>query len=234
MDLYYIILTLCLILLILITALVDDKKKGYGYFLIILFVFLVVHRYVKDRQKKELFVSRYIERFVDTTEATDALAAAVAKDNQIVELQNQVKSLEKDIGDLTDVVRQRALNTALDDTSEARDFSLLEAQKKQDQDLEEIILKYKRNFDLNISLQGEILPNEMDKLYLKCHAMIFPSKFESFGLTLLEALAAGTQVICSNIKQYNSFYVKNGFWNIFAFNFRYVIYTVKGFCVLRK
>ena len=39
------------------------------------------------------------------------LATAVAKDNQIVELQNQVKSLEKDIGDLTDVVRQRALNT---------------------------------------------------------------------------------------------------------------------------
>ena len=138
MDLYYIILTLCLILLILITALVDDKKRGYGYFLIILFVFLVVHRYVKDRQNKELFVSRYIERFVDTTEATDALAAAVAKDNQIVELQNQLKSLEKDIGDLTDVVRQRALNTALDDTSEARDFSLLESQKKQDQDLDKL------------------------------------------------------------------------------------------------
>ncbi len=151
MDLYYIILTLCLILLILITALVDDKKKGYGYFLIILFVFLVVHRYVKDRQKNELFVSKYLEGFVDTTDATDALAAAVAKDNQIVELQNQVKSLEKDIGDLTDVVRQRALNTALDDTSEARDFSLLEAQKKQDQDLDkleselDVLLKLYRN-----------------------------------------------------------------------------------------
>ena len=68
-----------------------------------------------------------------------------------------------------------------------------------DNDLEKIILKYKNNFDLNISLQNEVLPDDMKKLYLKCQAMIFPSKFESFGMPLVEAKKLNLKVIAPEL-----------------------------------
>jgi len=58
---------------------------------------------------------------------------------------------------------------------------------KYDQKLEELIIKYKNKFDLQLSIQNEVSPNDMKKLYLSCDAMIFPSKFESFGMPLIEA-----------------------------------------------
>ena len=71
-------------------------------------------------------------------------------------------------------------------------------------------LKLEKNIYFKGNYTDRMLANELSK----SEFVFNPSKFESFGLTLLEALTAGAQVICSNIKQYNSFYIKNSFYKV--------------------
>lgn len=56
--------------------------------------------------------------------------------------------------------------------------------------------------DLGISKQvhflGFVTPMELQSIFRSATAMIFPSKFEGFGLPILEAFHAGLAVICSN------------------------------------
>ncbi len=63
--------------------------------------------------------------------------------------------------------------------------------------LEELI----DSFDLKeaVRLTGWIGREELYELYARAHAFVFPSTFEGFGLPVLEALAAGLPVACSNI-----------------------------------
>jgi glycosyltransferase involved in cell wall biosynthesis len=50
-----------------------------------------------------------------------------------------------------------------------------------------------------VSCVGFVSPLELVSLYRLSTGMIFPSKFEGWGLPILEALAAGVPVACSNI-----------------------------------
>ncbi len=70
------------------------------------------------------------------------------------------------------------------------------------------------NLSENIELIGEFSHEELMKELSISEFVFNPSKFESFGFTLIEALAAGCTVIASNIEQYqlidngsNSFYL---------------------------
>ncbi len=81
--------------------------------------------------------------------------------------------------------------------------------------VEELRKKIKKfKLENHVIFKGNYTNKMLINRLTKSEIVFNPSKFESFGLTLLEALAAGTQVICSNIKQYNSFYVKNGFYKV--------------------
>jgi len=51
---------------------------------------------------------------------------------------------------------------------------------------------------LNIILLGYLSDEKVKTLMLKCKAFILPSYYEGFGLTPLEALSCGTQIIVSN------------------------------------
>ncbi len=53
--------------------------------------------------------------------------------------------------------------------------------------------------DKQVRFLGFVSPLELQCLYQLSHAMIFPSKFEGFGLPLVEAFLAGTPVACSNV-----------------------------------
>lgn len=55
--------------------------------------------------------------------------------------------------------------------------------------------------DLNesVRLTGWIPRDELLQLYAKAHAFIYPSTFEGFGMPVLEAMAAGIPVACSDI-----------------------------------
>jgi len=46
---------------------------------------------------------------------------------------------------------------------------------------------------------GFVSPLELQCLYKLCRCMVFPSKFEGFGLPLLEAFVAGVPTACSNV-----------------------------------
>ena len=66
----------------------------------------------------------------------------------------------------------------------------------------------------NIELIGEFTHKDLMKELSSSEFVFNPSKFESFGFTLIEALAAGCTVIANNIEQYqlidsgsNSFYL---------------------------
>lgn len=45
---------------------------------------------------------------------------------------------------------------------------------------------------------GYVSDEELNLLYHSCRAMIYPSLYEGFGIPILEAMAAGAPVICSN------------------------------------
>ncbi len=50
-----------------------------------------------------------------------------------------------------------------------------------------------------VEVTGWLPRQELLHLYQRAHAFIFPSKFEGFGMPVLEALAAGIPVACSDI-----------------------------------
>ena len=54
-------------------------------------------------------------------------------------------------------------------------------------------------FKANIRLLGAIPNEDIVRLYSHCDLMAFPSLFEGFGFPLLEAMACGAPVACSNL-----------------------------------
>jgi glycosyltransferase involved in cell wall biosynthesis len=50
-----------------------------------------------------------------------------------------------------------------------------------------------------IVLPGLLSDDELAALFQSCRAMIFPSLFEGFGMPVLEAMAFGKPVLCSNV-----------------------------------
>ena len=54
-------------------------------------------------------------------------------------------------------------------------------------------------YGLNISMIGECSYTEMQELYLRSRAMIYPSLFESFGLPLIEATRVGLPVLAGKL-----------------------------------
>jgi glycosyltransferase involved in cell wall biosynthesis len=56
----------------------------------------------------------------------------------------------------------------------------------------------KAQYQLKISLLGELKYNEISNIYAESRALIYPSRYESFGLPLLEAVAAGLPVLAAN------------------------------------
>jgi len=52
----------------------------------------------------------------------------------------------------------------------------------------------------SVRVTGWIPQEELEKLYLRAFAFIYPSSFEGFGLPVLEALAAGLPTACSSIE----------------------------------
>ncbi len=52
--------------------------------------------------------------------------------------------------------------------------------------------------DQAVSFVGRLPPEELRPLYRRCLAFVFPSTAETFGLPLVEAMACGAPVACSN------------------------------------
>lgn len=50
----------------------------------------------------------------------------------------------------------------------------------------------------NVEFYGYVSEDELNRLYREAYAFIFPSFFEGFGLPVLEAMAQGLPVLCSN------------------------------------
>jgi glycosyltransferase involved in cell wall biosynthesis len=53
--------------------------------------------------------------------------------------------------------------------------------------------------EYGLVLTGHVPEHDLAGLYSHAHALVFPSLYEGFGLPILEALAAGCPVLCSNL-----------------------------------
>ena len=53
-------------------------------------------------------------------------------------------------------------------------------------------------FDSRIQIRRDVRNDELVALYNRAEALVFPSLYEGFGLPVLEAMACGCPVICSN------------------------------------
>lgn len=65
-----------------------------------------------------------------------------------------------------------------------------------DENDKEILEKAKQN--QNIEFRSDVSNNELVEIYNESKLFIFPSFYEGFGLPVLEAMACGTPVVCSN------------------------------------
>jgi glycosyltransferase involved in cell wall biosynthesis len=61
----------------------------------------------------------------------------------------------------------------------------------------------------NVIVAGVVSNSALKALYMSATAFIFPSKYEGFGLPILESLHAKTPVIASNISAFLEFNTKN-------------------------
>ncbi|MFT3876818.1 MAG: glycosyltransferase family 1 protein [Propioniciclava sp.] len=51
----------------------------------------------------------------------------------------------------------------------------------------------------SVRLAGWLAQSEVDRLYARATALVFPTRFEGFGLPVLEAMSAGCPVLCSDL-----------------------------------
>ena len=56
----------------------------------------------------------------------------------------------------------------------------------------------------SVALPGWIPRQDLYDLYRRAHAFVYPSTFEGFGMPVLEAMAAGIPLVCSNIEPLRS------------------------------
>jgi glycosyltransferase involved in cell wall biosynthesis len=50
----------------------------------------------------------------------------------------------------------------------------------------------------NVVLLGKVSKKNLKSLYLNSYMLVFPSPFENFAYTLVEAMSCGTPIVCSN------------------------------------
>ena len=54
------------------------------------------------------------------------------------------------------------------------------------------------NIHNNVVLLGDVKREDLKELYMNAHLLAFPSPFENFPYTLIEAMSCGTPIVCSN------------------------------------
>ena len=59
-------------------------------------------------------------------------------------------------------------------------------------------LVYEQNLENDVIFTGYLTDDDLVALYNLARVFIYPSLYEGFGLPILEAMACGTPVICSN------------------------------------
>jgi alpha-1,3-rhamnosyl/mannosyltransferase len=81
----------------------------------------------------------------------------------------------------------------------SQDICLLVVQRRRTLPKELRQLLRRLRFDSRIQVRRDVRNDELVALYNRAEALVFPSLYEGFGLPVLEAMACGCPVICSNI-----------------------------------
>lgn len=86
----------------------------------------------------------------------------------------------------------------------------------------------KNNLQDRVVLSGAVSEQEKAYLYQNCKAFVFPSKYEGFGLPVIEAMLNGKPVFCSNMTSLPEIGGKHAFyWENFESEYMSSLYTEK-------
>lgn len=102
-----------------------------------------------------------------------------------------------------EIERAKNLNALIDAysmlSSDKKKMYSIKVIGKKGNDYDYICKKIKENnIEDNVEFYGYVSDDELNNLYREAYAFVFPSFFEGFGLPVLEAMAKGLPVLCSN------------------------------------
>ena len=135
MNLEYLILALVLIVLIYISTLI--KNKGFLYFVIIIIIFLYL-KILLDKQNINNENRKNREYFNSLAPSRFKLQQSVNKEKEVDLLKKQIKDLQSNVTDVTEVLKKHTLSRAYQRGNDGQTYDLQSSQEKQDNELDNL------------------------------------------------------------------------------------------------
>lgn len=111
-------------------------------------------------------------------------------------------------------VKPRVLFVGRDDNNKRLDFLLTQEEYFRDRGIYvDIVTNHKEGSNDVFTFHSKLSRSELNALYQQSSVMVVPSKYESFSIVALEAMAYGTPILISDHVQIKSYLEDNGVYN---------------------
>lgn len=175
---------------------INIMKRIYAYFLIFLNIKTSTKIFTVSKFSKINILNKF--RFLSNTKRIKVVYNGVS--DKFFEISKEVNHSILSVG----IVKKRknfiVLVNAFKKLVKKKNFKdyklFIVGQKEGMNDIDKNVIKHQSD---NIIFTGKIPYHELLEYYKRANIFVFPTKFEGFGIPLIEAMASGTPVVCSDI-----------------------------------